>query len=71
MNQGRRGGAAAVFALVVLGLPTEVPHREEIITVSFAVVAFSVFVQSLTITPLLRWVGELPATELPSREPGS
>ncbi len=66
------GGLRGALALaLVLGLPTEVPHREEIITVSFAVVAFSVFVQSLTITPLLRWVGELPATELPSREPGS
>jgi CPA1 family monovalent cation:H+ antiporter len=32
----------------------------EIITVSFGVVAFSVFVQGLTVTPLLRAIGEIP-----------
>jgi CPA1 family monovalent cation:H+ antiporter len=37
-----------------------VPARESIITMSFAVVAFSVFVQGLTMTPLLRKVGEIP-----------
>jgi CPA1 family monovalent cation:H+ antiporter len=35
-------------------------RREEIITVSFAVVAFSIFVQGLTMPPLLRLIGELP-----------
>jgi CPA1 family monovalent cation:H+ antiporter len=45
---------------LALGLPYEVPHREEIITFSFAVVAFSVFVQGLTISPFLRRMGELP-----------
>jgi CPA1 family monovalent cation:H+ antiporter len=33
--------------------------REEIITISFGVVAFTVFVQGLTMTPLLRWMGEI------------
>jgi len=35
------------------------PRREEIITVTFAVVAFSIFVQGLTIAPLLRALGEI------------
>jgi CPA1 family monovalent cation:H+ antiporter len=54
---GLRGAVALALAL---GLPFEVPHREEILAVSFAVVAFSVFVQGLTITPLLRRMGEIP-----------
>jgi CPA1 family monovalent cation:H+ antiporter len=54
---GLRGALALALAL---GLPPEVPARESIITMSFAVVAFSVFVQGLTMTPLLRKVGEIP-----------
>jgi CPA1 family monovalent cation:H+ antiporter len=53
---GLRGALALALAL---GLPPDVPRREEIITVSFAVVAFSVFVQGLTIAPLLRSMGEI------------
>ena len=53
---GLRGALALALAL---GLPPEVPQREEIITISFAVVAFSVFVQGLTISPLLRKMGEI------------
>ena len=45
---------------LALGLPSEVAQREEIITISFAVVAFSVFVQGLAIKPLLRSMGEIP-----------
>ena len=44
---------------LALGLPPEVPQREKIVTISFAVVAFSILVQGLTITPLLRHFGEL------------
>jgi Na+:H+ antiporter len=54
---GLRGALALALAL---GLPLEVPQREEIITISFAVVAFSVFVQGLTVKPLLRSMGETP-----------
>lgn len=54
---GLRGALALALAL---GLPLEVPQREEIITISFAVVAFSVFVQGITIKPLLRSLGETP-----------
>lgn len=53
---GLRGALALALAL---GLPPQIPHREEIITVAFAVVAFSIVVQGLTIKPLLRRVGEL------------
>jgi len=53
---GLRGALALALAL---GLPEDVPARAEIITVSFAVVAFSVFVQGLTMTPLLRAIHEI------------
>ena len=54
------GGVRGALALALaLGLPREVAQREEIITISFAVVAFSVFVQGLTIKPFLRSVGEI------------
>jgi monovalent cation:H+ antiporter, CPA1 family len=53
---GLRGAVALALAL---GLPAEVPNGELIVTISFAVVAFSVFVQGLTISPLLRRTGEI------------
>lgn len=55
---GLRGALALALAL---SLPAEVPHRNNILTLTFAVVAFSVFAQGLTITPLMRRLGELPA----------
>ena len=54
---GLRGALALALAL---GLPEGVPARADIITVSFAVVAFSIFVQGLTMPPLLRALGEIP-----------
>lgn len=57
------GGLRGALALaLVLGLPEQVPRRGEIITVSFLVVAASIFVQGLTIAPLLRKLGEVPRT---------
>ena len=53
---GLRGALALALAL---GLPVEMPHRQEIITVAFAVVAFSILVQGLTIKPFMRKLGEL------------
>jgi len=54
------GGLRGALALaLVLGLPEDVPRREEIVTVSFAVVALSIFAQGLTIAPLLRRLGEI------------
>jgi CPA1 family monovalent cation:H+ antiporter len=55
---GLRGALALALAL---GLPPAIPRREEMITVTFAVVVFSVFVQGLTMVPLMRRLGELPA----------
>ena len=55
---GLRGALALALAL---GLPPDLPRREEIITISFAVVAFSVFAQGLTMTPFLRKMGQLPS----------
>jgi CPA1 family monovalent cation:H+ antiporter len=48
---GLRGALALALAL---GLPMAVAEREVILRVTFAVVAFSVFVQTLTMTPLLK-----------------
>jgi monovalent cation:H+ antiporter, CPA1 family len=48
---GLRGALALALAL---SLPYEMPNHDAIVTVTFAVVAFSVFVQGLTIPLLLR-----------------
>ena len=53
---GLRGALALALAL---GLPYDVPMRGEIISIAFIVVAFSVIVQGLTLTPLLRHLGEI------------
>jgi CPA1 family monovalent cation:H+ antiporter len=53
---GLRGALALALAL---GLPSALPYREEIITTAFVIVAFSIFAQGLTITPLLRWRREI------------
>jgi monovalent cation:H+ antiporter, CPA1 family len=50
---GLRGALALALALA---LPYEMPNHDAIVTVTFAVVAFSVFVQGLTIPLLLRRV---------------
>ena len=53
---GLRGALALALALA---LPSDLPYRDPIISLTFAVVAFSVFAQGLTITPLLRRLGFL------------
>jgi CPA1 family monovalent cation:H+ antiporter len=53
---GLRGALALALALA---LPEDLPRRDAIVTITFAVVAFSVFAQGLTITPLLRRLGEI------------
>jgi len=54
---GLRGALALALAL---SLPAGVPQREFIISTSFAVVAFSIFVQGLTMKPMLRRFDEIP-----------
>jgi len=56
---GLRGALALALAL---GLPDKLPHHDELVTVAFAVVAFSIFAQGLTVTPLLRKLGQLDRT---------
>ena len=54
------GGLRGALALALsLGLPTSLPYRDTVVTVAFAVVAFSVIVQGLSITPLMRSLGEI------------
>ncbi|HUX72272.1 MAG TPA: sodium:proton antiporter [Steroidobacteraceae bacterium] len=53
---GLRGALALALALE---LPDKLPFHDDIVTVAFAVVAFSIFVQGLTMTPLLRKLGQL------------
>jgi CPA1 family monovalent cation:H+ antiporter len=64
---GLRGALALALAL---GMPPELPHREEIISVAFAVVAFSILVQGLTIKPMMRKMGELSTTVQAEGSPG-
>lgn len=55
------GGLRGALALaLVLGLPPDLPERQAITAAAFAVVAFSIVVQGLTIKSLLRKVGALP-----------
>ncbi|HEY6455264.1 MAG TPA: sodium:proton antiporter [Steroidobacteraceae bacterium] len=61
---GLRGALALALAL---GLPPELAHREAIIAAALAVVAFSIFVQGLAMTPLLRRLGQLPGPQGPER----
>ena len=60
---GLRGALALALAL---GLPQTIADRGAIITVAFAVVAASVFVQGLTMQGLLRRLGELPPASQPA-----
>ncbi len=48
---GLRGALALALALA---LPEDLPFHDAIVTITFSVVAFSVFAQGLTISPLLR-----------------
>ncbi len=53
---GLRGALALALALA---LPAAMQDRATIITLTYSVVVFSVFVQGLTITPLLRRLGQI------------
>ena len=62
---GLRGALALALAL---GLPADVPLRGTIVTVAFGVVAFSIVVQGLTMTPLLRRLGQMPTVGAASHD---
>jgi CPA1 family monovalent cation:H+ antiporter len=54
------GGLRGALALALsLSLPEDLPRRDLLVVITFAVVAFSVFAQGLTITPLLRRLGQI------------
>ena len=54
------GGLRVALALaLVLALPDDLPERREIVSVAFAVVAFSIFVQGLTMPWLIGKLGLL------------
>ncbi len=55
---GLRGALALALAL---SLPAQIPQRDDILIVAFAVVAFSVIVQGLTAPFALAWLGLAPA----------
>ncbi|MEP6900459.1 MAG: sodium:proton antiporter [Actinomycetota bacterium] len=57
---GLRGALALALAL---GIPDSLAYRQEILTVTFGIVAFSVFVQGLTMIPLLRRLGQIPGNQ--------
>ncbi|TAL27303.1 MAG: sodium:proton antiporter [Alphaproteobacteria bacterium] len=61
---GLRGALALALAM---GLPEDMPGREAVITVTFSVVAFSVFVQATTMGALLRRFREIPALKKAGR----
>ena len=56
---GLRGALALALAL---SLPAQMPEREVVTTVAFAVVAFSIFGQGLSIAPLLRRIGQMTSS---------
>ncbi len=55
---GLRGALALALAL---GLPGDLAGRDTLIAVTYAVVAFSIFAQGLTMGPLLRRLGQVPS----------
>lgn len=60
---GLRGALALALAL---SIPDSFAQKQEIVLVTFGVVAFSVFVQGLTMTPLLKRLGQLPRSAAPN-----
>jgi CPA1 family monovalent cation:H+ antiporter len=57
---GLRGALALALALA---LPDTLPQQNAIVSITFAVVAFSVFAQGLTITPLMRRLGQIQQSD--------
>jgi monovalent cation:H+ antiporter, CPA1 family len=55
---GLRGGVAIALAL---DLDQAIPGREAIVASAFGLVVFTLLVQGLSIRPVMRWAGILPA----------
>ena len=50
-------GKSALALALALALPPAMPHHDDILIATFAVVAFSVVGQGLTMKPMLRALG--------------
>lgn len=57
---GIRGALSIVLAL---GLPRDLPHRDQLVTMTVGVVLLSILLQGLTMASLLRWLGLVKASE--------
>jgi CPA1 family monovalent cation:H+ antiporter len=62
---GLRGAIALALAL---SLPDNLPERGQIVAIAFAVVAFSIFVQGLTMAPLMRRLGLMQREEAAAKQ---
>ena len=52
------GGMRGALALaLVLSIEKSFPYRSQLLTLTFGVVAFTIVVQGITMTPLIRWLG--------------
>jgi CPA1 family monovalent cation:H+ antiporter len=66
---GLRGALALALALA---LPRSLPERESIVAVAFAVVAFSIFIQGLTMSRLIERLGLIRQSDATATdEPGA
>ena len=54
---GWGGMRGALSIVLVLGLPQDLPHREQLVTMTLGVVLTSIMFQGLTMAPLLRALG--------------
>ena len=61
------GFRGALPLALALGLPGSITKREDLVTVTFAVVAFSVFVQTLVVIPLLHRLGVVRSDDAPEQ----
>ncbi|MEO7963301.1 MAG: Na+/H+ antiporter [Gemmatimonadaceae bacterium] len=51
---GIRGALSIVLAL---GLPIDLPHRDQLVTMTVGVVLLSILLQGLSMAPFIRWLG--------------
>ena len=62
------GGMRGALALaLVLSIQRSFPYRSQLLTLTFGVVAFTIVVQGITMTPLIRWLGIAKASDNNSR----
>jgi CPA1 family monovalent cation:H+ antiporter len=58
------GGMRGALALaLILSIGKSFPYRSQLLTLTFGVVAFTIVVQGITMTPLIRWLGIAKASD--------